>query len=88
MTIDGAIVKEQGVTFGIIVVKPRAIATSSVAEETRASFQASLAEFSSIPLILASQDSRGRFTYHGRPDIVKFLASISANRIPWKHYTY
>lgn len=88
MQIDGAIVREQGVTFGVIVVKSSAMSSRFEADRTRASFQASLAEFSGIPLILACQDGRGRFTYDGRTDIVDFLASIDSSRIPWKTYTY
>lgn len=88
MTIDGAIIREQGVTFGIIVVKSHILSSDSTALEARDNFQASLAEFSGIPLILAAQDSRGVFSYWGKPDIVDFLASISASRIPWKRYTY
>lgn len=88
MKIDGAIIKEQGIVFGVIVVKKSAMINQSVADETRKAFQTSLAEFSTIPLVLASQDSRGRFEYQGRTDLVNFLASISADRIPWKTYTY
>jgi hypothetical protein len=88
MQIEGAIIKEQGLTFGIIIVKPHAMSNSSVASETRANFQGLLREFSSIPLVLASQDSRGRFSYQGRSDIVDFLTSIVASRIPWKRYSY
>lgn len=87
MTIDGAIVREQGVTFGIVIVKPDVIATASEAEATRAAFQAQIADFSGLPLILAAQDSSGVFSYQGRRDIVGFLASIDASRIPWKRYT-
>ena len=88
MQIDGAIITEQGVTFGIIVVKKHILSSDSSAREARAGFQSSLAEFSAIPLILAAQDSRGVFEYWGKPDIVDFLASIAASRIPWKTYTY
>jgi hypothetical protein len=88
MQIDGAIIREQGVTFGIIVVKKHVLSSDSSARAARDNFQSSLAEFSDIPLILAVQDSRGRFEYWGRPDIVDFLSSISASRIPWKTYTY
>lgn len=87
MTIDGAIIREQGVTFGIVIVKPSAM-DGFTADETRAAFQARCAEFAAIPLILASQDASGRFSYQGRPDIVEFLASIDSSRIPWKRYTY
>jgi len=88
MTVDGAIVREQGQVFGIIIVKPSAISDSHSAAKTRAAFQKSLADFQGLPLILASQDSHGAFSYQGRPDIVKFLASIDASRIPWQRYTY
>jgi len=88
MTIDGAIVREQGQTFGIVIVKPAAISDSQTAARTRATLQAALPTFRDVPLILATQDASGRFSYQGRQDIVRFLASISADRIPWKRYTY
>ena len=82
MKIDGAIIKEQGIVFGIIIVKPSAMVNSNTADETREAFQLRFLEFSEIPLILASQDSRGRFRYQGRTDIVGFLANIDATLIP------
>ena len=86
MQIDGAIVAEQGVTFAIVVVKPHVIQSNSSAQEARASF-ATIADFAGLPIILAAQDSRGVFTYQGRHDIVDFLASINASRIPWRRYS-
>lgn len=88
MTIDGAIIKEQGVTFAIVVVKQSAMATSQEAAKTRAMFQSQIADFSGIPLILACQDSRGVFSYQGRHDIVDFLAEIDPRCIPWMEYNY
>ena len=87
MQIDGAIVKEQGITFAIVVVKSHVIQTQSSADDARRGF-ATIADFTGLPIILAAQDGRGIFTYQGRPDIVKFLANIDASRIPWKHYTF
>lgn len=84
MEIEGAIVKEQGVTFGIVIVKPSAISTNTQADNTRRAFQHL---FPGMPLILMAQDSRGIPTYQGRKDIVKFLANIDFRRIPWKRYT-
>lgn len=74
--------------FGIIIVKPSAIADSQTAAETREGLQAALADFRGMPLILAAQDSRGVFSYQGRRDIVAFLASIHAAQIRWQRYTY
>ncbi|PZN68709.1 MAG: hypothetical protein DM484_31040 [Candidatus Methylumidiphilus alinenensis] len=85
MKIQGAVVKEQNVTFAIVVVKKSAMQTNHASAETRASFQAL---FPGLPLVLASQDLRGTFEYQGRKDLVEFLASIDASRIPWKEYTF
>ncbi len=85
MKILGAVVKEQGVTFAIVLVKPSAMQTNLDASRTR---EESQALFPGLPIILASQETRGRFKYSGREDIVKFLASIDPARIPWKKYTF
>jgi len=86
MQIDGSIVTEQGVTFAVVIVKPHVIQTQLTADDARSGF-ATIADFSGIPIILAAQDSAGVFTFQGRPDIVKFLASIDPTRIPWKRYS-
>jgi hypothetical protein len=82
MEFDGAKIKEQGVIFAIVVVKPYAL-TSPSKEQIRASF---IPFFGNIPIILMAQNSRGIPTYDGRRDIVRFLANINPARIPWKHY--
>jgi hypothetical protein len=84
MKLQGAVVKEQGVTFSIVIVKATAMHTTASADSTRAAFQH---VFPVTPLILACQDSSGRFKYQGRKDIVGFLANIDPRRIPWKEYT-
>jgi hypothetical protein len=84
MTFDGAIVKEQGITFAIVVVKPHVLNNSHTANEARTSFSQ---YFPGMPLILMAQNSKGVPTYQGRKDIVKFLANIDHRRIPWKKYS-
>ena len=86
MKIDGAIIREQGITFSIIVVKPHVIQSQLSANKARRNFS-TISDFSGIPMVLAAQDGRGVFTYQGRNDIVDFLANIRASRIPWKRYT-
>lgn len=79
---DYALVKEQGVTFAVVVVKNHVLqSTQSQIEDTRDSYRA---YFPGVPIILMAQDSRGIPTYHGRKDIVKFLSSIDFRRLPWK----
>ncbi len=84
MVFEGAVVKEQGVTFAIVVVKSYVLSNPTEREEIRNSFSA---VFPGMPIILMAQNSHGIPTYHGRQDIVKFLASIDYRRIPWKKYT-
>ena len=83
MQFDGAKIKEQGVTFGIVFVKPYILRCPSK-EQLRASF---IPFFGNIPIILMAQNCRGIPTYDGSPDIVRFLTKIVPKRIPWKHYT-
>lgn len=84
MNLHGAVIREQNVIFAVVIVKSHVISADSTANRTR---EALRSYFPGMPLVLAAQDSRGRFEYLGRPDLVKFLASISAGRIPWKEYT-
>ncbi|MGB8225295.1 MAG: hypothetical protein WCE45_00310 [Sedimentisphaerales bacterium] len=84
MKFQGAVIREQGVTFAIIIVKKYVVDNSISTREAINSFQPL---FPGIPIILMAQDSRGIPTYSGRPDIVKFLVNVPLNAIPWKEYT-
>jgi len=85
MKIHGAVVNEQGVNFAIVIVKKSAMRTEHDSAETREAFRQ---YFPGLPIVLASQDSSGLFEYQGRRDLVDFLASIDASRIPWMEYTF
>lgn len=85
MKFQGAVVKEQGVTFAIVVVKRSVINDRRRAAETADTFRT---VFGPMPIVLMAQDSRGVPTYFGRDDIVRFLANTSMSRIPWREYTY
>lgn len=84
MRFEGAVVREQGVTFAIAVVKRHVL--SSQHEASRASVAFSRI-FPRMPIVLMAQDHRGVPTYRGRRDIVRFLASVPMSAIPWKRYT-
>lgn len=84
MRFDGAVIKEQGVTFAIVVVKPSVLNSTTSRENTRDSFSS---VFPGMPIILMAQDGRGTPSFYGRTDIVNFLAKIDMRRIPWKTYT-
>lgn len=85
MQVDGAIIREQGVTFAVVVVKRSVLQSAGQAESAIRQFSAQL--FDGLPTVLMAQDSRGIPTYKGRRDLVKFLASVPMQTIPWKRYT-
>lgn len=84
MQFVGAKVTEQRVTFGIVIVKPYVLRSSSDQLGAR---RLGTQAFGPIPVILMAQDGRGTPTYQGRRDIVNFLSHIAFQRIPWKKYT-
>lgn len=84
MRFEGAVIKEQGVTFGILVVKRHVL--NSPAERDSVQAQASRL-FGGIPTVLMAQDLQGVPEYYGRRDIVNFMANVPLEAVPWKEYT-
>ena len=84
MKIQGAVIKEQGVTFAIVIVKKRVIDNRHEADRAILEFQSI---FPGMPVILMAQDARGVPKYYGRSDISRFMANVPLESIPWKEYT-
>ncbi len=84
MKFQGSVIKEQGVTFAVVIVKKHVIDNKSESDNTIRSFQPI---FPHLPIILMAQDSKGTPTYYGRPDIAKFMANVPIQAVPWKEYT-
>lgn len=85
MQIEAALVKEQGQTFAVVVVKPSVQAGGDQAlQDAARSFRP---VFPGVPIILMWQDARGLPIYWGRPDIVKFLANLHPGQIPWQRWS-
>ena len=61
MEFDGALIKEQGVSFAIVVVKSSVLNSSFEAERTQNSFRP---YFPGVPIILMAQNSQGAPTYY------------------------
>ena len=83
MTIHGAVILEQGVTFALISVKPEVTRYTVRLTQTRREL---MHFFPGMPIILMSQDSDGTPHYYGRKDIVDFLKTVRLEQIPWKEY--
>lgn len=84
MKFQGAVIKEQGQTFAIVIVKMFVLNSPSERESIQNSARNL---FPGMPVILMAQDSRGIPKYWGRTDIVNFLVNIAVSQIPWKEYT-
>lgn len=84
MQFDGAVIKEQGVNFAIVVVNPSTLDYSTHREETREAFSR---HFPEMPVILMAQNGQGVPTFSGRTDIVNFLANTDFSKIPFRTYT-
>lgn len=84
MTFQGAVIREQGVTFGVVIVQPHVIQNRIEGDRLRLAFAQ---VFGGIPVVLMAQDSRGVPTYYGRDDIARFMASVPMAAVPWKEYT-
>ena len=85
MTIDAALVKEQGVEFAVVSVKRHILDSPTQRNQAIQDFQPCFPGFN---IVLMGQDSRGRATYVGRPDIVRFLSNVAPGQLPWKRYTF
>ena len=84
MKFQGAVIKEQGVMFAVIIVKKPVVDNRMEANKAIQSFQPI---FPGIPIVLMAQDHQGRAEYYGRRDISRFLANVPLRAIPWKEYT-
>ncbi len=81
---DGAVISEQGVKFGLLVVKQHVLHDENAKRQMRG-FGTRV--WVRLPIVLVAQDGRGVPTYSGRRDIVDFLARIDMRRIPMKRWT-
>ena len=84
MTFEGAVIREQGVTFALVVVKNHLVQHSFSAKKAISAFQSC---FPGMPVVLVGQDARGLSTYFGRPNIARFMSNVPMSAVPWKRYT-
>jgi hypothetical protein len=83
MQVDAAVIKEQGLTFAVVVVKPSAIARP----DRDALVKQYGAIWDGVPVVLFAQDSRGGGRFYGRSDLVRFLKDTPVSALPWKRWT-
>ena len=84
MNFQGALIREQGVDFAVVIVKKHVIDNRLEADRAIVSFRPL---FPGVPVVLMAQDGEGVPTYYGRDDIVRFMAKVPFEAVPWKEYT-
>ena len=84
MQIDGAVIKEQGVTFAVAIVRPSVLDSPGRRDEMIVALSR---VFGGLPTVLMAQNSQGTPRYYGRRDLVGFMASVPLGAVQWKRYT-
>lgn len=85
MQLEAALVKEQGQTFAVVVVRSSVHAGGDRA--LREAAQSFRPVFPGVPIVLMWQDARGVPTYWGRLDIVRFLSRLHISQLPWQSWS-
>lgn len=85
MTIDAALVREQGVEFAVVTVR-RGVLDQGSSERAAVAAEFSQA-FGRVPVVLMAQDHKGVPIYWGRRDLVRFLSDVPFELLPWATYS-
>jgi hypothetical protein len=83
MHVDAALIREQGVTFAVVVVRDSAIDGPS-RDRMATEFGAI---WNGVPVVLLAQDAKGGGRFYGRRDLVRFLEQVPLRALPWKRWT-
>lgn len=83
MRVQGAVIREQGQTFAVVVVQPHVLQNQVEAAQMIRSF----VPVFGVPVVLMAQNNRGAPTYYGRRDIARFMSSVPLHAVPWREYT-
>ncbi|MEA2676082.1 MAG: hypothetical protein QOJ81_223 [Chloroflexota bacterium] len=84
MSVEAALVKEQGVTFVVVPVK------AHIFDSPRA-WERLLPDchrwWPGANVVFMARREGQRIEYRGRPDIVRFLSKIPASALPWRRWS-
>jgi hypothetical protein len=84
MTVDGAIINKQGVTFGVLVVDRHELDDRIRRDQCRRSGQR---VWGALPIVLMAQDARGAPIYEGPEDLSRFLAALPVAQLPIRRWS-
>jgi len=84
MKVKGAAISLQGVNFAIVLVGQDLIASPGEADMAIESLRPA---FGDVPVVLMAQKEDGSPRYYGDEDLVRSLAGILVDDLPWKEYS-
>ena len=85
MQFNAAVIRDHGVNFAVVIVKPSVLRSPQDATKAQVAFAPA---FRGMPVVLMAQDDSGVPSFHGRQDLVGFLRDINLDYAPWKVYSY
>ena len=84
MKVNAAAISLQGVNFAIVVVSEDLVNSPGEADMAIERFQP---VFGGMPVLLMAQNEQGSPIYYGDQDLVRSMADIPIERMPWKEYS-
>jgi len=84
MIIQGAAVTSQGVDFAIAVVAMELVNSHGEADLAIETIRPT---FGGVPVVLMAQKDDGSPVYYGDDELVRSLADMPIDKMPWKDYS-
>jgi len=84
MIIQGAAMTSQGIDFAIAVVAMDLVNSHG---EANMAIETISPTFGGVPVVLMAQKDDGTPVYYGDDDLVRSLADIPIENMPWKEYS-
>ena len=80
--LTGAVIREQGVTFAVALMKDHVLNSQSVSREQIQAVSHALG----CPLVVLMGERNGKLRGN-RQDLVNFVSKLHRSQIPWKKYS-
>jgi hypothetical protein len=83
MNVQAAAISLQGVNFAVVLAGPDLLDNPGEADMTIDTLQPT---FGGVPVILMAQNEQGSPRYYGDAAVVRLLADVPVDQMPWKEY--
>ncbi len=84
MKVQGAAISLEGVNFAVVAVGMDLVKNPGEADMAIETIQPA---FGGVPVVLMAQNEQASPTYYGDEDLVRSLADVPIDKMPWKEYS-